>query len=506
MTDERRDQAVTEVNVLHRFGYRQMLRRSMGLYSSFSLSFAAIAITVTVFTLFGQPFTTIGGVAVWLWIPITAGSLLIVAVWSHLVARVPITGYAYSWVSRIVNPSYGWFCGWTELAGWLLGTATIAISAAAVFSPYFWKVPTHHDIELFAGIAIIIGLIANIISVKVTSIVNDIGASAELFGTLGLGLLVAICLPFFGHIQGPKILFHVGNVSGTPITLSVFVLAFLLPIYTISGWDASADLAEETRDPRRKIPRAMFRSVIAGGIGGFFLFAIYAMAIRGSVKVLVTGTQNPLIAVFESHFGSGSGYVIVVIAGFAMFSALLANIAAAGRVAYSLGRDNMLPVSGTWRYVNRTTRTPIYSLIAVAAVAEIANFASAGIVDRIIAATSVIFAAIYAFVLVGVLFAHRKGRIPAVEKGYFDLGRWLVPVSVAALCYTVIVALMMTLPVVNHVSGEYFLVIQAVGVLWFVVALRRRLRRGEAGPGHGSAELAAESSEIQLAEGEAALP
>ena len=189
-------------------------------------------------------------------------------------------------------------------------------------------------------------------------------------------------------MQGPKILFQTSNVTHTPITLSVLALAFLLPIYTISGWDASADLAEETRDPRRSIPKAMRRAVIAGGVGGFLLFAIYAMAIRGSVGKLVGGTENPLIAVFESHFGHGASYIIVVIAGFAMFSALLANVAAAGRVAYALGRDNMLPTSKTWSFVNDKTHTPIYSLIAVGLVAEIANLASAGIVNRIIAAGS----------------------------------------------------------------------------------------------------------------------
>jgi amino acid transporter len=504
MTDEREKEALEEMKVLHRWGYRQRLRRSMGLYSSFSLGFAAIAITVTVFTLFGQPFQTLGGAAIWLWIPITLGSLLIVLVWSHLVVRVPVTGYAYSWVSRIVNPSYGWFCGWTELAGWLIGTATIALSAAAVFSPYFWVAPTHHDEQLFAAVAIIIGLIANIISVKVTSVVNNIGASAELFGTLGLGLVTAVCLPFFAHIHGPKILFQVGNTTHGPITLSVLALATLLPIYTISGWDASADLAEETHDPRRHIPKAMRRSVIAGGVGGFFLFAVYAMAIRGSVKTLVGGTTNPLIAVLESHFGHNSQYIIVVIAGFAMFSALLANVAAAGRVAYSLGRDNMLPASKMWRYVNSTTRTPIYSLIAVGVFAELANLASAGIINNIIAAVSVVFAAIYGFVLIGVLYAHKKGRIPEAEPGYFDLGRWLVPVSIVALCYAFLVALMMTLPAVNHVAGEYFLVVEGVGVLWFLLVLGRRLHRGKAGPGYERLEGIDESAqtEVGLSEGD----
>jgi amino acid transporter len=503
MNQDTSDQVKDEVSILHRFGYRQALRRSMGLYSSFSLGFAAIAITVTVFTIFGQPFQTLGGVAVWLWIPITLGSLLIATVWGHLVARMPVTGYAYSWVSRIVNPSYGWFCGWTELAGWLIGTATIALSAATVFSSYIWKTPTHHDEQLFAAIAILVGLAANIISIKITSIVNNIGASAELIGTLGLGLLVLVGLPFFSNIQGPKILFHVGNVNNGPLTLSVIALATLLPIYTISGWDASADLAEETHDPRRSIPKAMRRAVLAGGIGGFFLFAVYAMAIRGSVKVIVNGTENPLIAVFQSHFGHAASYIIVAVAAFAMFSALLANIAAAGRVAYALGRDNMLPASKAWSYVSTATRTPIYSLIAVGVFAELANLASAGIVDRIIAAVSVVFAAIYSFVLIGVLYAHKKGRIPPAEPGYFDMGRWLVPGAIVALLYAIGVAMMMTLPVVNHVAGEYFLVVEGVGVLWFVLVLGRRLHRGEAGPGTQTPDTAANPEELELALGEA---
>lgn len=491
--------ALGEVSVLHKFGYHQGLRRSMKLYSSFSLAFAEIAITVTVFTLFAQPFQTLGGVAIWLWVPVTAGGLLIATIWGHLTARIPLTGYAYSWVSRIVNPEYGWFCGWTELFGWVLGTAGIAVAAASVFSPYFWASPTHGDIELFAAVAIILGLVANIISIKITALVNNISASAELFGTLGLGIVIAIGIIFFAHVQGPKILFHVGSTGGGAVTISVLALAALLPVYTILGWDASADLAEETKDPRRSIPKAMRRAVLIGGICGFFLFAVYAMAIRGSVAKLVGGSQNALIAVFESHFGSGAGYVIIVIAGFAMFSALLANIAAAGRVAYALGRDNMLPASGVWNAVNKTTRTPIYSLIAVGIVAELANVASAGFVGRILAGVTVAGYGIYAFVLVGVLVSHRLGRLPADDDGYFTMGKWLLPATWVALAWCILVMLMMTLPAANQIAGQYFLYIEGAGVLWFVLVLMRRLRRGEAGPGRqaiGGDDLQAGEAEL----------
>lgn len=492
------DTALGEVNVLHKFGYHQRLRRSMRLYSSFSLAFAEIAITVTVFTLFAQPFQTLGGVAIWVWIPVTAGGLLIATIWGHLTARIPVTGYAYSWVSRIVNPQYGWFCGWTELAGWVMGTAGIAVAAASVFSPYFWADPTHQDIELFAAIVIVLGLVANIISIKITALVNNIGASAELIGTLGLGVLVAVGLFFFKHIQGPKILFHVGSTSGGTVTISALAVAALLPVYTILGWDASADLAEETHDPRRNIPKAMRRAVLIGGICGFFLFAIYAMAIRGSVAHLVGGPKNALIAVFESHFGGGAGDIIIVIAAFAMFSALLANVAAAGRVAYALGRDNMLPASGVWGYVNKATHTPVYSLIAVGIIAELANVVSAGFVGRILAGVTVAGYGIYAFVLIGVLVSHRMGRLPAGDDGYFDMGKWLIPGAWVALAWCILVMAMMTLPAVNHIAGEYFLYIEGVGVLWFVLVLMRRLRRGEAGPSRQPLDDGVEAGEVEL--------
>lgn len=490
--------AAADVSALHKFGYHQRLRRSMRLYSSFSLAFAEIAITVTVFTLFAQPFQTLGGVEIWMWIPVTAAGLLIATIWGHLTARIPVTGYAYSWVSRIVNPQYGWFCGWTELAGWVMGTAGIAVAAASVFSPYFWANPSHQDIEIFAAVAIILGLIANIISIKVTAFVNNISASAELFGTLGLGVVVGIGLIFFRHIQGPKILFHVGSTGGGAVTISALALAALLPVYTILGWDASADLAEETHDPRRNIPRAMRRAVLIGGVCGFFLFAVYAMAIRGPVSPAVNGPKNALITVFESHFGSGAGYIVIVIAAFAMFSALLANIAAAGRVAYALGRDNMLPASGVWGNVNKVTHTPVYSLIAVGIIAELANVVSAGIVGRVLAGVTVAGYGIYAFVLIGVLISHRLGRLPADDDGYPTMGRWLIPGTWVALGWCLLVMLMMTLPAVNHVAGEYFIYIEAVGALWFLTVLMRRLRRGTAGPGREEVSGGVEAAEVDL--------
>src|SRR5260370_19454209 len=97
-----------------------------------------ITITTTIFTLFAQPFQTIGGVAIWLWIPVTLGMLAITAVYGHLAARLPVTGYAYQWSSRIVNREYGWFSGRTAPPSFFLRTASLALAMATRSRPHSW--------------------------------------------------------------------------------------------------------------------------------------------------------------------------------------------------------------------------------------------------------------------------------------------------------------------------------------------------------------------------------
>src|SRR5579864_7177142 len=183
-----------DIQDLHQFGYPQKLRRTIGSYTSFALGFSMITITTTIFTLFAQPFQTIGGFAIWLWIPVTLGMLAIVAVYGHLAARLPVTGYAYQWSSRIVNREYGWFSGWNALLSFFAGTASIAVAMASVFSPEIWSEPTHADIAGFAAVAIIMAVLMNIISIRAATWFNNFGASAELVGTLGLTLITAIGL------------------------------------------------------------------------------------------------------------------------------------------------------------------------------------------------------------------------------------------------------------------------------------------------------------------------
>lgn len=469
---------------LHAMGYQQTLRRTIGAYSSFALGFSMITITTTIFTLFNQPFQTLGGAAIWLWIPVTLGTLILAAVYGHLAARLPVTGYAYQWSSRIVGPNYGWFNGWTALISFFTGTASIAVAMGTVFAPEFLTNPTHWQVAVVATIAIVAAVAINIVSIRAATFFNNIGASAELIGTLGLTLVTAIGLLFFEHQQGFAILTQIGPTTpDTPVNHVAWGLALLLPVYTLLGWEGSADLAEETRDPRRTAPTAMFRSVIVSGIAAFFVFAVFAMAIPGKVADIANATDtNPLILVFQSHFHGWIVLLLKVIVFLAIFSALLANVTVATRMCFSLARDKMLPASGTLAWVSHATRTPIPAVLLVGVVATGINYLSEGLINEITAITSVTFYLTYVLTLIAALIGAGRGTIPNAPPGYFGLGGWLRPFCVAGLIWAAVVIAYMTLPEVNHQAGLFTIYFELVGVAWFILYLRGKIAKGNAGP------------------------
>src|ERR1700742_3346886 len=136
-----REEQVQDAVDLEHFGYDQELRRAISPLASLAVAFSMISVSTGVFALFAIPFTTVGGWGIWLWLPVAAGLMCICAVYSHVGARIPLTGYAYQWNSRLVGSSYGWFTGWSCFLAFVTGTASVGITISVVFAPEFWHDP-----------------------------------------------------------------------------------------------------------------------------------------------------------------------------------------------------------------------------------------------------------------------------------------------------------------------------------------------------------------------------
>jgi amino acid transporter len=460
---------------LHQFGYAQSLRRTMGPFASFAVAFSMVSITTAIFFLLPSLFGTSGAAGVWLWLPCAGGVFLIVLVYAHLAARIPITGFAYQWNSRLINSHYGWFTGYTALLAFMAGTAATGVALATVFAGDIWKNPTHGDIVLLATLAMAAAAVINIVSIRAVSAVNNFGVIFEILGSVvAAALLVLGTLFFFHHDAGFSILVSTQRTSSGALWYG-FVLAALLPMYCFIGWEGAADLAEETNDPRSVTPRAMIRANLVSMAASVLMIVGFLIAIPHGVADALGQSQNPLIYIFQSHFGSVAAAVLQVVVFLAIFSCVLANMVVATRLAFALSRDGMLPGSSVLGAVNKTTRTPVASIVLVAVVGIGVNLLSAGVAANVVSICSAAYYVVYMLTLAGAGYAYVTRRMPAHRDGDFSLGRWFVPVAVAAAVFTAGVIVIALAPQEGHVAAEYLLGAEAVGLLWYLLYLRPRL-------------------------------
>ena len=460
---------------LNQFGYAQSLRRTLGPYGSFAIAFSMVSITTAIFFLLPSLFGTAGAAGVWLWIPCAAGVFLIVLVYAHLAARVPITGFAYQWNSRLINPHYGWFTGYTALLAFIAGTAATAVALASVFASDIWANPTHGDIVLFATVAMAAAGLINIISIKAVSAVNNTGVFFEITGSVvAAALLFFGAIFFFRHDAGFSILVSTQRTSGGSLWYG-FVLAALLPLYCFIGWEGAADLAEETRDPRSVTPFAMIRANYVSVAASLFMIIGFLIAIPDGIGNLLGQSKNPLVYIFQSHFGVVAADILQITVFLAIFSCVLANMVVATRLTFALSRDKMLPASSLLGRVNTRTRTPVASIVVVAVIGIGINMLSAGIAANVVSICSVAYYFVYALTVGGAMYAHVKHRIPAHRGGDFSLGRWFPVVAVAALVYAAGVIVIALAPHEGHTAAVYLAGAEVVGLAWYLLYLRPRI-------------------------------
>jgi amino acid transporter len=316
--------------------------------------------------------------------------------------------------------------------------------------------------------------VINIVSIRLVSAVNNVGVFFEIVGSVVAALLLLAGVAFFHHRAGFSILVSTERTNHNPLWYG-FILAALLPMYCFIGWEGAADLAEETNDPRAVTPYAMMRANLVSMGASALMIVGFLIAIPYSVAGLLGQSKNPLIYIFQSHFGVIAANVLQVVVFLAIFSCVLANMVVATRLTFALSRDRMLPGSSVLGSVNKTTRTPIASIVLVAVVGIGINMLSAGIAANVVSICSVAYYFVYLLTVGAALYAHLAKKMPGLRAGDFSLGRWFVVVAVSALLFTVGVIVIALAPQEGHVAARYLLGAEVVGLLWYLLYLRPRL-------------------------------
>ena len=444
-------------------GYRQELRRTWSGFSNFAISFSIISILAGCFTTFGQAWNNGGPIAVSVGWPVISAFILVIGLClAELVSAYPTSGGIYWWASALGGVRAGYWTGWLNLAGLVAILASVAYGAATYLNTFLDLVWGGYAESFLGGQALLqqffwFGVLLlvitaiNIFSGHLMAIMNNISVWWHVVGAAVIvGILVvapeshqSVSFVFTERINNSGF----GDVHGGEFWFFALPLGFLLTQYTITGYDASAHLSEETRDASSAAARGIWQSILYSAIGGWILLLAFLFAV---VDPAVVSSADPEV----NPFGPGS--VIALLAG-ALSPALLklvvfismsgqiycatACMTSTSRMLFAFSRDGAVPGSRRWARVD-ALGVPRDAVLAAGAAAALLTVPAlyrspTGAPTAFLAVVSIGVLGLYLAFAIPIWLRWRAGD--AWRPGRWSLGRnyrWMGPLAVGEIAVT----------------------------------------------------------------------
>jgi amino acid transporter len=381
--ERRRNETVAQdVHLLHSLGYGQELLRRMSGFSNFAISLSIICIVSGGITSFPQGFCSVGGAAIGLGWPLCGLiSLSVALTMAQVASAFPTAGGLYHWAAILGGRGWGWLTAWFNLVGLItalsainVGTYQFAVRAVANalnIDATHWN-PDSQLAAQVSGVLLITcaQALLNHLGIRITAALTDLSGYLIVLVASSLTVAMLIYAPqidlarlvTFTNYSGPA----GGNVWPESGHIAwVFLLGFLLPAYTVTGFDASANTAEETVGASHHVPRGIVRSVLVSGLFGWAMLAAVVVAAPNMAEAANKGSDS-------FHWIVGNvlprelWLVLSIGIVMAQFFCGLATVTSASRIAYAFARDGGLPYAERMRHVSRKYRTPAVAIWSVA--------------------------------------------------------------------------------------------------------------------------------------------
>ena len=517
---------------LAELGYKQELHRGWSSFSNFAISFSIISVLAGCFTTYGQAFKNGGPIAISIAWPLISVLILFVAFsMSELASAFPTAGGIYYWASKLGGAGWGWFTGWFNLIGLVAVVASVVyVSAtflmfllglynvhfifnfakAASFSNVHYS--AHVNFALFGAIIIMHGLI-NVFSSHLVSLFNNISVW---WHVIGVAVIVVLLIAVPSHHASFSYVFgHRANVSGFSghmYWFYVLPLGFLLTMYTITGYDASAHVSEETHGSEHSAPKGVWRSVFYSAVIGWIVLLAITFAIQKSKEAQILESGFPAIAIFETALSSAAAKAVILISTIGQLFCGMACVTSASRMTFAFSRDGAVPGHNLWRRLGKN-RTPTWSVFFVCLFALVITFPAyfpnkLGTPVAFLAVTSISVIGLYIAYTIPVFLRWRMGE--SFKRGPWTLGnkyKWINPIAFSWVAICVVIFCLPFSPAgvffksgfewsaVNYAPLVTIGVMAAV-TIWYAVSARKTFK----GPIRTIDELDVEQSLPAIAE------
>jgi amino acid transporter len=483
---------------LAELGYKQVFDRRWSGFSNFAISFSIISILSGCFTTFGQAWNNGGPIVIALGWPLIATFIMIIGLcMSELVSAMPTAGGIYYWSLKLGKPIHGWYTGWLNLIGLVAiiagvdyGFAYFFVTTMNLYNTY-WDPSSLNMVFVVYLVTVAIHIAMNVWGAKIIHKLQNI----NVYWHVG-GVTVILLILLFGpssHQSASWVFTHQINNSGFSAShywWYVLPLGFLLTQYTITGFDASAHVSEETGGASKAAAQGLWRSIFYSAIGGWLLLLAMLFAVHSEDAVTKGG--GGAIPLLMDALSSNLVKTVLIISCVGQFFCGMSCITAASRMLFAFARDGAVPGKRIWTKVSAATHNPSNAAFGVSIAAVILTLPAlkpipghAGVPVAFFAVTSVGVIGLFGAFAIPIYLRLKAGD--SFVAGPWTLGKHYRWMSVVAIIEIVFVAIYFVLPTVPtaipgndnfdsanvQYSGVAVLVVLALATVWWLVSAHR---------------------------------
>jgi amino acid transporter len=419
--------------------------------AAFALAFSDISPIVGIYSVFAISIALAGPGFFWALPLVLAGQLLVTAVFGDLVSRWPYQGSVYAWSRELIGRRWGWMTNWAYMWGLTLTLSVLGLAAAGyLLGALGINDATKEETAAVALVIILLGTAANMIGGPLLRRLLYLTLTCELVASLGIGFVLLV----FHRHNSFSVLFHgAGAGHAPPLVFSPFLGAVAFIGYSFVGFESAGSIAEEVKESRHVLPKAMVGSLAAAGFLVMFACLGIILAIPSIPDVLSGKVADPISTTLETTLGSGIGRVILVALVIGFTASLIAVQAAVSRAIWTAGRDGVLPAARRLGTLSGRHRMPRYAIGLTVLIAGPLPFISfSKIYTLLLSFSTAGFFISYAMPILALVYVRLNGRW---TPGPVSMGRWSGPVTYIAAVWIVAETINIAWP--RHLNSEWYL-------------------------------------------------
>lgn len=423
------------------------LKRQLGIFQTTMYGIGLI-LGAGIYVLIGAAAGTAGNTV---WMAFILGAIISAFTglsYAELASMYPKAAAEYVYVRKAFKNNFvAFIVGWLIIFTTIVSASTVALGFGGYLAGFF-----HSPITISAALLVVALSLVNFLGIKESSWMNVVFTIVE-----AAGLVFIMYLGFTFSDNTPT------NYFENPFGINGMFAAIALIFFAYIGFENIANIAEETKNPTRVLPKALMLSILITGI-------IYVLVSIAAINVLnwqdLGASMAPLADVAKRAMGSNGYFILSVIALFATTNTVLIMLIAGSRVLYGMSQQRSLP--SFFARIHTRRNTPWIAVIGVMGGAVI--FALVG--NIVTVANITVFTIVITFAMVNLALIWLRYKEPNVERPFkvpLNIGKFpLLPFL--GLATSVAVAIQFNIYIISVGVG----VIGAGALFYFIYKKMRK--------------------------------